>query len=276
MLLGVHCSVSGGIINAFDEAEKLGINTFQIFTKNQRQWREKEIGDEEGQEIKTRQKDQKVKIIFSHSSYLINSAARDESLHEKSLKALTGELQRCDQAGLAFTVLHPGAAKDQDPGKAMEQVAKSLTQVLENTSDSAVKIALENTAGQGTTLGRSFEELKNIADQVNSDRIVFCFDTCHAFSSGYDIRSEAGIRETLAKWDEVIGLDRLAAFHLNDSKGELGSHIDRHDHIGHGEIGDVPFEYIMQNFPDIPKVIETPKKDDWDEKNLERLRSFRN
>lgn len=274
MLLGVHCSVSGGIINAFDEAEKLGINTFQIFTKNQRQWREKEIDDEEGQEIKDRQKNQKVKIIFSHSSYLINSAARDESLHEKSLKALTGELQRCDQAGLAFTVLHPGAAKDQDPKKAMEQVAKSLTQVLKNTSDSTVKIALENTAGQGTTLGRSFEELKNIADQVDSDRIVFCFDTCHAFSSGYDIRSEAGIKETLAKWEEVIGLDRLAAFHLNDSKGELGSHIDRHEHIGHGEIGDAPFEYIMQNFPDIPKVIETPKKDDWDEKNLERLRSF--
>ncbi len=274
MLLGVHCSISGGIIKAFDEAQNLGIHTFQIFTKNQRQWREKEISSEEGQEIRERKEEQKVKIIFSHSSYLINSAARDPSLHEKSLKALTGELQRCDEAGLAFTVLHPGAAKDQEPMKAMEQVAKSLAQVLKNTSNSAVKIALENTAGQGTTLGRSFEELKNIADHVGSERIVFCFDTCHAFSAGYDIRSESGIKEILAKWDDIIGLDRLAAFHLNDSKGELGSHIDRHEHIGHGKIGDIPFEYIMQNFPDIPKVIETPKEDDWDEKNLERLRSF--
>lgn len=274
MLLGVHCSISGGIIKAFDEAQNLGINTFQIFTKNQRQWREKEISSEEGQEIRQKKEEQKIKIIFSHSSYLINSAARETSLHEKSLKALTGELQRCDQAGLAFTVLHPGAAKDQDPVEAIEQVAKSLNQALRNTSNSVVKIALENTAGQGTTLGRSFEELKNIADQVDSDRIIFCFDTCHAFSAGYDIRTESGIKETLAEWDELIGLDRLAAFHLNDSKGELGSHIDRHEHIGHGQIGDIPFEYIMQNFPNIPKVIETPKEDDWDEKNLERLRSF--
>ena len=274
MLLGVHCSASGGIINAFDEARSLGINTFQIFTKNQRQWREKVIDEEEGRAFRQRQKDQNVKIIFSHSSYLINSAAMDIALHEKSLNALTGELQRCDQTGLAFTVLHPGAAKEQNPEMAMEQVAKTLTQALKNTSSSNVKIALENTAGQGTTLGRSFEELKNIADQVDSDRIVFCFDTCHAFSAGYDIRSESGIKDTLAEWDEIIGLNRLAAFHLNDSKGGLGSNIDRHENIGFGEIGDLPFKYIMQNFPNIPKVIETPKEDGWDEKNLDRLRSF--
>lgn len=274
MLLGVHCSISGGIINAFDEAEELGINTFQIFTKNQRQWREKVIEEEEGQAFRQRQKDQNVKIIFSHSSYLINSAAKEISLFNKSLNALTGELQRCEQAGLAFTVLHPGAAKELDPETAMEQVAKTLNQALNNTNNFNVKIALENTAGQGTTLGRSFEQLKNIADQVDSDRIVFCFDTCHAFSAGYDIRSESGIKDTLAEWDEIIGLDRLAAFHLNDSKGGLGSHIDRHEHIGLGEIGDTPFEYIMQHFSGIPKVIETPDQDDWDRVNLDRLRNF--
>lgn len=274
MLLGVHCSTSGGIINSFDEARELGIDTFQIFTKNQRQWREKEINEEEGQEIKDRQKEEEVKIVFSHSSYLINSAARESSLHTKSVNALSAELQRCHQAGLAFTVLHPGAAKEQAPEKAMEQVAKSLIKALENTNHSSVKIALENTAGQGTTLGRTFEELKYIANLVDSDRIVFCFDTCHAFSSGYDIRSESGIKEVLDLWDEIIGLDHLACFHLNDSKGELGSHIDRHEHIGLGEIGDAPFQYIMQQFPNIPKVIETPKKDDWDEKNLRRLRNF--
>ncbi len=274
MLLGVHCSISGGIVKSFDEAQALGINTFQIFTKNQRQWREKEIDDEEAQEFKRRQKEQKVKLVFSHSSYLINSAASEKSLMEKSLNALTSELLRCNQAGLAFTVLHPGAAKEQKPEDAMKQVAKSLSQALKNTNDSTVKIALENTAGQGTTLGRSFEELKFIADQVDNDRIVFCFDTCHAFSSGYDIRSESGIKETLDRWDEIIGLDRLVCFHLNDSKGKLGSHIDRHENIGHGEIGDAPFRYIMQNFPDTPKVIETPKEEGWDEKNLDRLRSF--
>src|SRR5699024_7593640 len=112
--------------------------------------------------------------------------------------------------------------------------------------------------------GRSFEELKMIADLVSSDRIAFCFDTCHVFAAGYDIRSESGIEEALHEWDEIIGLDRISCYHLNDSKGTLGSRIDRHTHIGHGEIGETPFRYLMQNFPDVPKVIETPKEGDWD------------
>ncbi len=273
-LLGVHCSVSGGIINAFEEAHRLGLDTFQIFTKNQRQWREKVIDEEEGLAFIERGRKQNIKIIFSHASYLINCAANDRELHERSVNALIGELQRCHQAGLAFTVLHPGAAKEQEPAQAMERIALALQMALKNTENTDVRIALENTAGQGTTLGRSFEELKFIVDAVNDERIVFCFDTCHAFSAGYDIRTHSGIKAVLDEWDEILGLNRLAAFHLNDSKGALGSHIDRHEHIGHGLIGDAPFEYIMQRFPDIPKVIETPKKDDWDAKNLARLRGY--
>lgn len=275
MLLGVHCSVSGGLVNAFKEAEALGINTFQIFTKNQRQWREKVIDPKEAEEYKNQKKDQEIALTLSHSSYLINLASDDQALQEKSRAALIGELNRCTDLGLAFTVLHPGSARDQPVEEAIQRIAKGLRHALDATKDSKVKIALETMAGQGTSVGRSFEELKMIADLVeHEDRIVFCFDTCHVFAAGYDIRSTSGISETFEKWDEIIGIERIACLHLNDSKGELASNVDRHTHIGLGEIGDEPFKFIMRNYPDIPKIIETPKEDDWDAKNLKRLRSF--
>lgn len=274
MLLGVHCSVSGGYPNAFEEAETLGINTFQIFTKNQRQWREKTITPEEAEEFRQLQKERDIAVTLSHSSYLINLASEDAELQKKSRMAIVGELNRCAELGLDFTVLHPGSARNQPVEEAIERIAKGLTYALQETKGSNVKIALETVAGQGTTVGRTFEELKMIADLAGSDRIVFCFDTCHIFAAGYDIRSASGIEEVLHEWDEIIGLDRISCYHLNDSKGALGSRIDRHAHIGMGEIGEIPFRYLMQNFPDVPKVIETPKEKNWDAKNLEKLRSF--
>lgn len=274
MLLGVHCSVSGGYPNAFEEAKTLGINTFQIFTKNQRQWREKTVAPEEAEEFRQLQKERDIAVTLSHSSYLINLASDDPELQEKSRTAIVGELNRCADLGLDFTVLHPGSARDQPVEEAIERIAKGLTHALRETKGSDVKIALETMAGQGTSIGRSFEELKMIADLIGSDRIAFCFDTCHVFAAGYDIRSESAIEEVLHEWNEIIGLDRISCYHLNDSKGALGSHIDRHTHIGHGKIGEVPFRYLMQNFPDVPKVIETPKEANWDAKNLEKLRSF--
>jgi len=275
MLLGVHCSVSGGLANAFKEAETLGINTFQIFTKNQRQWREKVIDPKEAEQYKKLKKDQQIALTLSHSSYLINLASDDSALQERSRSALIGELNRCTDLGLAFTVLHPGSARDQPVEEAIGRIAKGLRHALDATRDSKVKIALETMAGQGTSVGRSFEELKMISDLLDhDDRIVFCFDTCHVFAAGYDIRTESGIAETLEKWDKIIGIERIACLHLNDSKGELASNVDRHTHIGLGEIGDEPFKYLMRNYPDIPKIIETPKEDDWDAKNLERLKSF--
>ncbi len=274
MLIGVHCSVSRGVINAFDEAKKLGIDTFQIFTKNQRQWKEKSFSEEESEAFRNRKKAEGVKLIFSHSSYLINLASGSPELLHKSREAILGEVQRCHALGLSFTVLHPGSARDLGEEKAIESIARSLRQTLDATPDSEVKILLENTAGQGMTIGGEFRHLKEIYERVESDRIGFCFDTCHAFAAGYDIRTRAGLEDTLAEWDRVVGLDKLHCLHLNDSKGKLGSHLDRHEHIGLGEIGEVPFSILVKRFPEIPKVFETPKKDDWDEKNLAKLRSF--
>lgn len=274
MLLGVHCSVSGGVVNAFSEAGTLGIDTFQIFTKNQRQWKEKQFEKAEADIFRETQKKQNVKITFSHSSYLINLASGRDDLLQKSTKAITGELQRCHDLGLAFTVLHPGSGKDRGEPGAIESIAAQLKQALSATSDSSVKVLLENMAGQGQVIGKNFEQLRQIYDIVGSNRIGFCYDTCHAFAAGYDIRTKTGFEDCMAEWDKVIGLERLNCLHLNDSKGDLGSNLDRHEHIGHGKIGDVPFREIMQRFPDIPKVIETPKVDDWDATNIKKLRSF--
>lgn len=273
-ILGVHCSAAGGVINAFDEAEKLGINAFQVFTKNQRQWKEKVIGDEEGESFRERRKSQGVVSVFSHAMYLINLASKDPMLKERSHAALVGELRRCQVLGLDFTVLHPGSAVDQTREEAIERIAEGLRFALDQTKGSSVKVLLENMAGQGSTVGGQFRDLRAISDLVGSDRIGFCFDTCHAFAAGYDIRTESGIKDAFAEWDETIGMQHITCFHLNDSVGKLGSRLDRHTHIGHGEIGDAPFAYIMRNFPSVTKVIETPKVDDWDEKNLKKLRSF--
>lgn len=274
MLLGVHCSVAGGLENAFTEAARLGIDTFQIFTRNQRQWKAKPISEEEKNKFAAAWKQSEVKIIFSHCSYLLNLAAADSAAQKKAIDALTEEVIRCTKLGLSFCVLHPGAAGEQDKETAMKIIARGLKAVLKNTSASKVKIALENTAAQGSSVGGTFENLKFICDETGSDRIRYCFDTCHAFAAGYEISTRTGIEDTLHQFDKVCGLKQLSAFHLNDSKGDLGSHLDRHDHIGKGKLGLVPFRYIMQNFPHIPKVIETQKEDDWDEKNLKTLRGL--
>lgn len=274
MLLGVHCSVAGGLENAFTEAARLGIDTMQIFTRNQRQWKAKPISEEEKTAFSSAWKQSQVKIIFSHCSYLLNLASADEAAHDKSVEALTEEVNRCTALGLSFCILHPGAAGEQDMPVAMKRIAKGLKQVLQNTKASPVKIALENTAAQGTSVGGPVENLKFLYDEVASHRISFCFDTCHAFAAGYEIRTQNGIEETLHQFDRVCGLQHLNAFHLNDSKGDLGSHLDRHEHIGKGKLGLIPFRYIMKHFPQIPKVIETEKEGDWDQKNLNLLRSL--
>lgn len=274
MFLGLHCSVSGGLENAFEEAAILGIDAMQIFSRNQRQWNAKPISKEEQLAFVEAAKKSTVKISFSHCSYLINLAAENEEILEKSVKALTQEVERCTQLGLAYCVLHPGAAGSQSFEIAIQKIADGLNTVIKNTKDSKVMILLENTAGQGTSVGGSFENLKQIHDLVPGNRVGYCFDTCHAFAAGYDIRTESGVKETFEKFDEVLGLKNIKVFHLNDSKGDLGTHLDRHENIGKGKLGLIPFKYIMNNFKSTPKVIETPKEDDWDKINIELLRSM--
>lgn len=274
MLLGVHCSISGGLRNAFHEARSLGITTFQIFTKNQRQWKEKVVEPAEALQFRSDFEDSGVKTAFSHASYLINLASNEDGLWLRSTEALIGEVRRCDLLGLAFIVLHPGAAKGSGEQEGIERVVKALKAVLQATGDSSVKILLENTAGQGTSIGHTFEHLRQIMDGVDSGRICLCFDTCHAFAAGYDIRTKSGFEATMERLDRTVGLQHLMAIHLNDSKGDLGSNRDRHEHIGKGKIGVEPFRQIMKQFQHTVKVIETPKEDRMDEVNLRVLREL--
>lgn len=274
MLLGVHCSVSGGLYNAFEEANRLGIDTFQIFTQNQRQWINKKIDPQLLERFRSAWDRNKVKIIFSHCSYLLNMASINADIRLKSIDTLIGEVIRCDTLGLSYCVLHPGAYKDQSLEAAIKNVIVALVEVLEQTNNSSVKILLENTAGQGSSIGFRFEQLREIMDGVGSHRIGVCFDTCHAFSAGYDLTNEVSFKRTFDEFDKVVGLENLNAIHLNDTKTVLGSRVDRHDHIGYGKLGADCFRLMLKEFAHIPKVLETPKEDNWDEKNLSTLRSL--
>ncbi|OHB49388.1 MAG: hypothetical protein A2099_05200 [Planctomycetes bacterium GWF2_39_10] len=274
MLLGVHCSIRSGLHNAFHEAESLGIDTFQIFTKNQRQWKEKTIDAEEKSAFLNSHKTSNVNVVFSHASYLINLASNDATIWERSVRTLISEVQRCHDLGLEFAILHPGFAKELGEQKGIKKIIKALKTAHRETNNSTVKILLENTAGQGSSIGYRFEHLKQIMDGVDSSRIGMCFDTCHAFAAGYDIRTKIGFEATMEELDNIVGLKNLHAIHMNDSKGELGSNLDRHEHIGKGKLGLEPFRQIMNRFKHIPKVIETPKKDYMDVVNLEILRGL--
>jgi len=275
MLLGVHCSVSGGLEHAFDEARTLELDTFQVFTRNQRQWKAKPISEEEKKAFADAwANNPKVKVIFSHASYLINLASADDGLRHKSIAGFTEEVIRCHELGLAYTVLHPGAAGESTEEDAMKRIADSLQKIIAETSHSKVKILLENTAGQGSHVGYKFEHIRNIMDLTGSDRIGNCFDTCHAFAAGYNIATEEGFDKTWHDYDQIIGLDKLCAIHLNDSKGDLASRLDRHDHIGQGKIGALAFKLMMKKFPHIPKVIETDEENNMDEVNIKLLREL--
>jgi deoxyribonuclease IV len=274
MLLGVHCSISGGIDKAIEEAKDLGINIFQIFTKNQRMWAEKKYSSQEGEEFRRKMKSNGIKMAFSHTSYLLNLASGEPELRSKSISGLANELARCHTLGLPFAVLHPGSNKNVSEEEAIGMIAASLNEVFSLTPDIDTKVLLENTAGQGTTIGRSFNQLKGIMSRVESARLGVCFDTCHAFAAGYDIRTREGIEMALAEVDREVGMKNLHAFHLNDSKGDLGSKLDRHGHIGKGKIGLEPFRYILNSFPDVPKVIETEKEGDMDRVNITLLKQL--
>jgi len=274
MLTGTHISIAGGYLNAVAEARRLGIDTMQIFTKNQRMWKEKLIEEAEGKAFIRACEQNGIKQVFSHTIYLISMASTDDSIAEKSLLSLAAELERCRTLGLTHTVLHPGFAGKLPMQEAIQLVSDRIKMVLKATIGNPVKILIENTAGQGSSIGGKIEHIGRLISSIHSERVGLCIDTCHAFAAGYDIRNAAALKMFFKKIHNETGSGKLLCFHLNDSKGALGSRLDRHAHIGEGLLGPEPFRYIIKQFPSIPKVLETSKENGADERNLALLRQF--
>ncbi len=279
MLLGAHLSVAGGVDTAFERAEKLNCTSFQIFTKSNRQWQARPLDPAEIDRYHRRQQETGIEPVICHASYLINLGASDETVWSKSVNALIIELERCEQLKIPYLVLHPGAHMGQGVETGIARVTQALDLVHDRLSDHQVKIALEITAGQGTTLGATFDELAQmLAACRQSERLAVCFDTCHALTAGYEFRAPASYEQMVAEFDRIIGLERLKVIHFNDSEKDLGSRVDRHAHIGQGCIGLEPFGYFLNDarFKNVPFLLETPKDDDPgdDIRNLAKLRGL--
>jgi deoxyribonuclease IV len=279
MLLGAHMSISGGVHTAFERGKRVGCTTMQIFAKNNTQWKGKPLTSDAIANYKIEAKKTRIRPVVVHSSYLINLCARDKIILKKSRNAFLDELQRCRLLGIPYLVFHPGSHVGQGEKEGLRIIADSLNLIHERTKGYRVKSVVEVTAGQGSNLGYRFEQIRELIDLTdNKNRMGVCLDTCHVFAAGYDISTEEGYEKTIRDFDDIIGLKRLKVIHLNDSKGALGSRLDRHEHIGKGNIGDTGFRLIMNDkrFEHIPKILETPKGEDMreDRINLRRLRSF--
>ena len=262
MRLGAHCSTAGGLANAIAEGRRLDCEAIQVMVRIPQRWTSPPLDDADVAAFRAGAEETGfARDAVSHTSYLINLCAPDESIHARSKAALIDEIERCATLGIPYACLHPGSPKDGgDEEWGLAAIATSLREVLRATRGKPVVVLLENTAGQGTNLGWRFEHLGRIITKTNSRRVGVCIDTCHLFAAGYDFRDEATYRETIAAMDAAFGLDRIRAFHLNDSKSPLGSRVDRHENIGHGEIGREAFARLINDprFADLPGLLETP------------------
>ena len=279
-LIGAHMSIAGGVALAIDRALSVGATAMQIFVKNNMQWfAAAPLAQAQLHAFHTHPRRGELRSVFGHSGYLINLAAANPEFAEKSRRALAEELARADQLGLPFLVLHPGAHMGAGEAEGLAKIVAGLDAVLDALPQVQTRVALETTAGQGTSLGHTFEQLAWILQHAaHPARLCVCADTAHLFAAGYDISTEAGVRETFERFDRSVGLERLVAVHCNDSKTGLGSRVDRHEHLGKGKIGLAPFRFLMRDrrFAAIPKVLETPKGKELaeDRENLAVLRSL--
>jgi deoxyribonuclease-4 len=263
-LLGAHMSIEGGLFRALERGKSIRCRTIQLFTRNNTRWAAKDLSEDEVGSFKRIRQAAGINPVFAHCSYLINLAASAE-FYQKSIDALVLEVQRAEQLGLDFVVLHPGAHMGKGEEEGLKRIADALNQVLARTTGAQCKIAIENTAGQGSCLGCSFEHLDYILCHVNDqERVGIVLDTCHLFVSGYDIRKKRTYEETFQKLADVIPFSKVWAFHLNDSKKPLNSRKDRHEHIGKGFLGKNAFRLLLHDprFTFVPKVLETPKGKD--------------
>lgn len=271
-------SIAGSLASAVAAGRAQGFDTIQIFLKNQRQWAAGRLGRAEAGAFRAAQARSGIDPVVAHASYLPNLASPRTALRERSVRALAVEVKRAGRLGIPILVLHPGSHGGAGVEAGVERIARGLDRVFRAAGDATVRIALETTAGQGASVGHRFEHLRSIVDASgHPERLAVCFDTCHAFAAGYDLRTAASWRATFEAFDRIVGLDRLALFHVNDALLPLGSRRDRHAHIGEGRIGDEGFRLLLRDerFRSLPKILETPKQRDgvaMDPVNAARLR----
>lgn len=278
-LLGAHTSTFGGVSKSIPLAEKLGFTAMQIFTKNNNRWFQKALDEKEINQFKIELAKSKIQFVDSHDSYLINLCAKDKEILQKSRDSFYDELLRCELLGIPYLNFHPGSHLGVGEKEGIKLIAESLNIVHEKTKKYNVSSMLETTAGQGTTVGYRFEQLREVIDLVEvKQRMSVCIDTSHIFAAGYDIKNAQNFNKVIKEFDDIIGLERLKCFHMNDSKKELGSRVDRHEHIGKGFIGLDGFSNIMnkKRLEHVPKILETPKGKDQKEDliNLKVLRGL--
>lgn len=278
-ILGAHMSIAGGYYRAVEIARRCGCDCVQLFTKNNNQWRAKPIEDEEATRFRATLRELSIRHPIAHNSYLINLASPDDALWRRSIEAFVVELQRAEQLGLAYVVTHPGASLASGEEQGLARVAAAIDEIHAETGGIQSRILLETTAGQGTCLGCRFEHLAEIMSRVRSPaRLGVCVDTCHIFAAGYPLATTRQYRSTMKKLATIVGLEQVHAFHLNDSKRELGSRVDRHEHIGKGHLGLEPFRHLLNDarFENVPMYLETPKgTSDGEEFDVMNLRTLR-
>lgn len=265
--VGAHVSASGGVFNAVQNAKNIGAKAFALFTKNQRQWAAKPLDDETVEKFKNALSASGIlpRHILPHDSYLINLGHPEDEAREKSMDAFLDEVQRCELLGLEKLNFHPGSHLGKiSEDKCLARIADAMNKTLEKTQ--GVSLVLENTAGQGSNLGWRFEHLAQIIDKVeDKSRVGVCIDTCHMFSAGYDIRTREAYDKSWSEFDKIVGFNYLMGMHINDSKAKFGSHVDRHNSLGKGEIGLDAFRFIMndERMDDIPLILETIDESIW-------------
>jgi deoxyribonuclease-4 len=255
-------SIAGGLPLALTRGREVGCSVVQIFLKNQRQWSARPYTDSEVREFRAAWKASGIRVVFAHANYLINLATPVPAEWHRAVDVFQDELERAEALGLPFVVIHPGSHRGSGVEEGVRRVAHAIDVLHERTRGHRVRIVLENTAGGGASIGRSFEELAAVLRAVAEPRRVgVCLDTCHLFAAGYDIRSADGYRATMDRCRRLLGLGRVRAFHLNDAKQALGSGLDRHEKIGRGQLGVEPFRLLMNDrrFARVPMTLETPK-----------------
>lgn len=274
LLFGAHMSIAGGIDKALDRGESIGCTAIQIFTKSNRQWHAKPLDAQEIALFKEKRKKSSIKSVIAHATYLINLGTSDKLLEKKSIDAVLIELKRCGDLEIPYLVLHPGSRGNTDEESCLERISDNLNKIFTETSEKT-DILLETMAGQGNSVCYTFEQIAEIIKNSRfKKRLGVCFDTCHAFVAGYDFGTEATYKKMWKNFDSIIGLNKLKAMHINDSKQSLGSRVDRHADIGKGKIDLNAFRMIFndQRFATIPKILETPKTDlKEDLKNMETI-----